>query len=101
MVQKPNLLYLRDALIALAAALCQQSVYMYHLFLLQKLQELQGKSAVVSNLGTLQDDESPDKQQWKKTQRELQGMKAKIEQQVHEHRCGCELCNISSLACRI
>nr|XP_028586720.1 zinc finger protein DZIP1L isoform X2 [Podarcis muralis] len=49
-----------------------------------KLQELQGKSAVVSNLGTLQDDESPDKQQWKKTQRELQGMKAKIEQQKTE-----------------
>nr|XP_034989642.1 zinc finger protein DZIP1L [Zootoca vivipara] len=47
-----------------------------------KLQELQGKSAVVSNLGTLQDDESSDQQQWKKTQRELQGMKAKIEQQI-------------------
>ncbi|XP_060130577.1 cilium assembly protein DZIP1L isoform X1 [Zootoca vivipara] len=49
-----------------------------------KLQELQGKSAVVSNLGTLQDDESSDQQQWKKTQRELQGMKAKIEQQKTE-----------------
>ncbi|XP_060623990.2 cilium assembly protein DZIP1L isoform X1 [Anolis sagrei] len=49
-----------------------------------KLQELQVKSTVVSNLGTLQDDESVDKQQWTKTQRELQGMKAKIDQQKTE-----------------
>uniref|UniRef100_A0A6J0VFJ1 Cilium assembly protein DZIP1L isoform X1 n=2 Tax=Pogona vitticeps TaxID=103695 RepID=A0A6J0VFJ1_9SAUR len=50
----------------------------------EKLHELQIKNAVVSNLGTLQDDESIDKQQWSKTQRELQGMKAKIEQQKAE-----------------
>ncbi|XP_042314444.1 zinc finger protein DZIP1L-like [Sceloporus undulatus] len=49
-----------------------------------KLQELQVKSTVVSNLGTLQDDDSADKQQWTKTQKELQGMKAKIEQQRTE-----------------
>ncbi|KAH0623938.1 hypothetical protein JD844_007153 [Phrynosoma platyrhinos] len=49
-----------------------------------KLQELQVKSTVVSNLGTLQDDDSVDKQQWTKTQKELQGMKAKIKQQRTE-----------------
>ncbi|XP_026523565.1 zinc finger protein DZIP1L [Notechis scutatus] len=47
-----------------------------------KLQELQVKSAVASHLGTLQDDDSFEKQQWTKTQKELQGMKARIEQQL-------------------
>lgn len=55
-----------------------------HIFLLQKLQELQVKNAVASHLGTLQDDDSFEKQQWTKTQKELQGMKARIEQQVGE-----------------
>ncbi|XP_062989302.1 cilium assembly protein DZIP1L [Elgaria multicarinata webbii] len=49
-----------------------------------KLQELQVKNVVVSNLGTLQDDDSVNKRQWNKAQRELQGMKAKIEQQKTE-----------------
>ncbi|XP_061492561.1 cilium assembly protein DZIP1L [Rhineura floridana] len=49
-----------------------------------KLQELQVKNSMVSNLGTLQDDDSTDKRQWKKTQKELQGMKAKVEQQKTE-----------------
>ncbi|KAG8135867.1 hypothetical protein E2320_008860 [Naja naja] len=49
-----------------------------------KLQELQVKSAVASHLGTLQDDDSFEKQQWTKTQKELQGMKARIEQQKTE-----------------
>ncbi|KAL7990784.1 hypothetical protein Chor_014214 [Crotalus horridus] len=55
-----------------------------HIFLLQKLQELQVKNAVASHLGTLQDDDSFEKQQWTKTQKELQGMKARIEQQKTE-----------------
>ncbi|XP_063162892.1 cilium assembly protein DZIP1L [Candoia aspera] len=49
-----------------------------------KLQELQVKNAVTSHLGTLQDDDPFEKQQWTKTQEELQGMKAKIEQQKTE-----------------
>ncbi|XP_066477591.1 cilium assembly protein DZIP1L [Tiliqua scincoides] len=49
-----------------------------------KLQKLQVKNAVVSNLGSLQDDDSDDKQQWSKTQKELQGIKAKLEQQQTE-----------------
>ncbi|KAF7253851.1 Zinc finger protein DZIP1L [Varanus komodoensis] len=49
-----------------------------------KLQELQVKNVMVSNLGTLQDDDCVDKQQWRKTQKELQGMKANIEQQKTE-----------------
>ncbi|XP_058044518.1 cilium assembly protein DZIP1L isoform X2 [Ahaetulla prasina] len=49
-----------------------------------KLQELQVKNAVASHLGTLQDDDSFEKQQWTKTQKELQGMKARIEQQKTE-----------------
>ncbi|XP_070610535.1 cilium assembly protein DZIP1L isoform X2 [Erythrolamprus reginae] len=49
-----------------------------------KLQELQVKNAVTSHLGTLQDDDSVEKQQWTKTRKELQGMKARIEQQKSE-----------------
>ncbi|XP_060539022.1 cilium assembly protein DZIP1L isoform X1 [Pantherophis guttatus] len=49
-----------------------------------KLQELQVKNAVASHLGTLQDDDSFEKQQWTKTQKEIQGMKARIEQQKTE-----------------
>lgn len=49
-----------------------------------KLQKLQVKNALVSNLGTLQDDDSVDKQQWSKTQKELQGIKLKLEQQQTE-----------------
>lgn len=72
----------KNHLLSLFPADAECSLEMNHIFLLQKLQELQIKNTVVSNLGTLQDDESVDKQQWNKTQRELQGMKAKIEQQV-------------------
>ncbi|XP_053160541.1 cilium assembly protein DZIP1L isoform X2 [Hemicordylus capensis] len=49
-----------------------------------KLQELQIKNTVASNLGMLQDDDSNDKQQWNKMRKELQEMKAKIEQQKTE-----------------
>ncbi|XP_032081886.1 zinc finger protein DZIP1L isoform X2 [Thamnophis elegans] len=49
-----------------------------------KLQELQVKNTVASHLGTLQDDDSLEKQQWTKTQKELHGMKARIEQQKTE-----------------
>ncbi|CAM4623903.1 unnamed protein product [Caretta caretta] len=49
-----------------------------------KLQELQAKNLVASNLGVLRDEDSDDKQQWALTQRELQGMREKIELQKTE-----------------
>ncbi|XP_019398513.1 PREDICTED: zinc finger protein DZIP1L isoform X2 [Crocodylus porosus] len=50
----------------------------------EKLQELQAKNMVVSNLGTLQDVDTDGKRQWAMTQRELQGMKEKIDLQKAE-----------------
>nr|XP_056706400.1 cilium assembly protein DZIP1L [Euleptes europaea] len=47
----------------------------------EKLHELQVKNIEVSNLGILKEDDSNDKQQWSKTQRELEEVKTKIEQQ--------------------
>ncbi|XP_054838080.1 cilium assembly protein DZIP1L [Eublepharis macularius] len=47
----------------------------------EKLHELQVKNTKVSNLGLLKDDDSNDKQQWSKTQKELEEMKTKTEQQ--------------------
>ncbi|XP_030432055.1 zinc finger protein DZIP1L isoform X2 [Gopherus evgoodei] len=49
-----------------------------------KLQELQAKNLVASNLGVLRDDDSDDKRQWALTQRELQGMREKTELQKTE-----------------
>ncbi|CAM4717824.1 cilium assembly protein DZIP1L isoform X1 [Lepidochelys kempii] len=49
-----------------------------------KLQELQAKNLVASNLGVLRDEDSDDKQQWALTQRELQGMREKMELQKTE-----------------
>ncbi|KAM7160271.1 cilium assembly protein DZIP1L isoform 2-T3 [Macrochelys suwanniensis] len=49
-----------------------------------KLQELQAKNLVASNLGVLRDDDSDDKRQWALTQRELQSMREKIELQKTE-----------------
>lgn len=47
----------------------------------------------VSNLGTLMNDDVNDKYQWKKTQRELEEMKTKIEQQVGMGE-GSDLCDL-------
>ncbi|XP_077205243.1 cilium assembly protein DZIP1L isoform X1 [Paroedura picta] len=47
----------------------------------EKLHELQIKNMEVSNLGILKDDVSSDKHQWSKTQRKLEEMGTKIEQQ--------------------
>uniref|UniRef100_A0A8C3T5T4 DAZ interacting zinc finger protein 1 like n=1 Tax=Chelydra serpentina TaxID=8475 RepID=A0A8C3T5T4_CHESE len=49
-----------------------------------KLQELQAKNLVASNLGVLRDDDSDDKRQWALTQREVQSMREKIELQKTE-----------------
>ncbi|XP_025056608.1 zinc finger protein DZIP1L isoform X2 [Alligator sinensis] len=49
-----------------------------------KLQELQAKNLVVSNLGTLRDEDTDGKRQWAMTQREFQGMREKIDLQKAE-----------------
>ncbi|KYO36066.1 zinc finger protein DZIP1L isoform B [Alligator mississippiensis] len=49
-----------------------------------KLQELQAKNLVVSNLGTLRDEDTDGKRQRAMTQREFQGMREKIDLQKAE-----------------